>query len=64
MAQIRQTALSGAAPDVAARLTALAEETGVDEIAITTTAYDTEARKNSYTLLAHEFALNQARRAA
>ncbi len=64
MAQVQQTALSGAAPDVAARLRALAAETGVDELAITTTAYDTEARKNSYTLLAREFALNETKLAA
>jgi len=64
MAQIQQAALSGTARDVAARLSALAAETGVDEIAITTTAYDTEARKNSYTLLANEFSLDQTKLAA
>jgi luciferase family oxidoreductase group 1 len=64
MTRIQQLALSGAAPDVASRLRALAAETGVDEIAITTTAYDTAARKNSYTLLAREFSLVETRLAA
>jgi luciferase family oxidoreductase group 1 len=64
MAHIKQNALSGTAADVADRLRALAAETGVDEIAITTTAYDTQARMNSYTLLAREFSLRQTQLAA
>ena len=43
--------------DVAARLRALAKQTGVTEMAITTTAYDPAARQKSYALLAREFEL-------
>jgi luciferase family oxidoreductase group 1 len=64
MARVKERALSGTAPDVAARLRALGGQMGVAEIAITTTAYDTEARRNSYTLLAREFALKQTKHAA
>lgn len=64
IARVKERALSGTASDVAARLRALAAQTGVAEMAITTTAYDTEARRNSYTLLAREFALGQAQLAA
>jgi len=59
MDAVKAQALSGTAADVAARLRALARETGVDEIVITTTAYDPAARQKSYTLLAVEFALNE-----
>jgi luciferase family oxidoreductase group 1 len=64
MARVKERALSGTAPDVAARLRALAAELHVDELAITTTAYDPAARAKSYTLLAHEFGLGAARLAA
>jgi hypothetical protein len=37
---------------------------GGAEIAITTTAYDTQARRNSYGLLAREFALDKTKLAA
>jgi luciferase family oxidoreductase group 1 len=57
MARVKARALSGTAPDVAARLRALAAELQVDELAITTTAYDPAARAKSYTLLAREFGL-------
>jgi luciferase family oxidoreductase group 1 len=57
VARLKEHALSGTAADVAARLRALAQETGVAEMAITTTAYDPQARQNSYKLLAREFAL-------
>jgi luciferase family oxidoreductase group 1 len=57
MAQLREQAFSGTAPDVAGRLRALAKETGVAELAITTTAYDSAARRKSYALLAREFDL-------
>ncbi len=57
MAQIKSRALSGAAPDVAAKLRALGAELGVQEIAITTTAYDPAARVKSYALLARELGL-------
>jgi luciferase family oxidoreductase group 1 len=64
IARVKETALSGTAADVASRLRALAAELGIDELAITTTAYDPAARQNSYTLLAREFALGEAKIAA
>jgi luciferase family oxidoreductase group 1 len=64
IARVKERALSGTASDIAARLRALAAQTGVAEMAITTTAYDTEARRHSYTLLAREFALDQSQLAA
>jgi luciferase family oxidoreductase group 1 len=57
MARAKERAISGTAPYVAARLRALAAELGVDEMAITTTAFDPAARAKSYTLLAREFGL-------
>ncbi|WP_291425010.1 hypothetical protein [Acidocella sp.] len=39
---------------MAARLRALAGETGIAELVITTTAYDPAARQRSYELLARE----------
>ncbi len=50
-------AFSGTASEVAARLQALAIETGVDEIAITTTCSSPAARRRSYALLAEKFGL-------
>jgi luciferase family oxidoreductase group 1 len=64
MARVKEKAFSGTAPDVASRLRALAGELGIDELAITTTAYDPAARQNSYTLLAREFSLSEAKIAA
>jgi len=64
MARVKERAISGTAPDVAARLRSLAAELGVDELAITTTAYDPAARAKSYTLLAREFGLSAQKRAA
>jgi luciferase family oxidoreductase group 1 len=64
MARVKERALSGTAPDVAARLRGLAAEMGVAEIAVTTTAYDPEARRKSYTLLAREFGLDISKLAA
>jgi luciferase family oxidoreductase group 1 len=57
MAQIKDMAFAGTAPQVAARLRALAEQTGVAELVITTTAYEPAARIESYRLLATEFSL-------
>jgi luciferase family oxidoreductase group 1 len=64
MARVKAQALSGPAGEVAAGIRALARELAVDEMVITTSAYDPAARANSYTLLAREFGLNQARIAA
>jgi luciferase family oxidoreductase group 1 len=64
MARVKERALSGTASDVASQLRALAAALGVAEIAVTTTAYDPEARRRSYTQLAREFALDAAKLAA
>ena len=50
-------ALYGTPAVVGDKLRALAAQHGVEEIAILTTLHDPEARRRSYTLLAHEFAL-------
>jgi luciferase family oxidoreductase group 1 len=59
-AQLRSTALYGLPGEVSAKIRALAQALQVDEIAITTFAYDPAARRNSYSLLAREFALGAA----
>lgn len=57
--RIKDRAIWGT-PDVAgARLRALAAQCGVEEIAVLTTVHDPEMRKQSYTLLAREFGLEQ-----
>jgi luciferase family oxidoreductase group 1 len=63
-AQIREVALYGLASEVAAKMRKLAEELQVDEIAITTYAYDPAIRQKSYSLLAREFGLNEEKAAA
>jgi len=60
----KEAALIGTAPEVAARITALAKTMGVAEIVITSGAYDPMARRNSYLLLAREFALDDGKLAA
>ena len=55
--RVRQTALYGTAGAVGARLRGLADETGVEEMAILTTLSDPLARQRSYSLLAAEFGL-------
>jgi len=57
MGRVKEAAFSGTAGYVAGRIRALAAELGVDELAITTTAYDPAARIRSYELLAREFGL-------
>ena len=52
MAQLRTRALVGTGPDVAGRLRALADELGVQEVAVLSTAHAPAARRRSYTLLA------------
>ncbi len=64
MARLRERALSGTADDVAAGIRALAAELGVQELAITTTAYDPRARRKSYALLADALQLDAVGRAA
>ncbi|MDE8345878.1 MAG: LLM class flavin-dependent oxidoreductase [Acidocella sp.] len=63
MDRVKALAICGTAPDVTARLRALAAQTGVAEMAITTTAYDPAQRLASYARLAHEFALARPERA-
>lgn len=55
--RIWERALWGTPAQVGAKLRAVAEECGVSEIAILTTLHDAEARRRSYTLIAHEFGL-------
>ena len=55
--QLRRTAFVGAAPAVADRIRALAEQTGVDEMAIVTWSHDEQSRRTSYSLLARELGL-------
>jgi luciferase family oxidoreductase group 1 len=57
---LRRQALAGAAPDVAGRLEALAQQLGLDEIVINTWTYDPAARRRSYELLAAELGLSPA----
>ena len=64
MSRVKETAFSGTAREVAARIRALAKDLAVDELAITTTAYDPAARMRSYELLSKEFGLGAARLAA
>ena len=52
MASARPRAIFGTAGEVAARLRALAEGLGADEVAVLTTTHDPEVRRRSYTLLA------------
>ena len=50
----RASAFVGTGKKVAAQINALAEEHGIDEIAVVTWAHDEEARRLSYQLLAEE----------
>jgi luciferase family oxidoreductase group 1 len=52
IARLRANALVGSAPSVAAKLRRLASRLELDEIVINTWAFDPEARRRSYTLLA------------
>lgn len=53
----RARGIHGTPDVVAAKLRALAEEHGVEEIAVLTTVHDPEARRRSYALLAAEFGM-------
>ena len=53
----RARGIYGTPDAVAATLRALAEEHGIEEIAVLTTVHDPEARRRSYALLAAEFGL-------
>ncbi len=55
--RVRQRAVHGTPDVVAERLRTIAEQLGVQEMAVLTTVHDPEARRRSYTLLAREFSL-------
>lgn len=57
LARLRQNALVGTGTQVAARIRDLAARAGASEVAVLTWAFDPEARRRSYALLAHEFGL-------
>jgi luciferase family oxidoreductase group 1 len=57
VARVGERSIHGTAPEVGARLRALAVEQNVSEIAVLTTVHDPVARRRSYTLLAEEFGL-------
>jgi luciferase family oxidoreductase group 1 len=53
--QLRANALVGSGPQVAAKLRALAESLGVDELVVITWAHEPQVQLRSYELLAREF---------
>ncbi len=53
--RLRANALVGSGPQVAAKLRALANTLGVDELVVITWTHDPAARRRSYELLAREF---------
>ncbi len=61
--RLKRTAIFGTAPQVAARLRALAESVGAKEVAVLTATHDPAARRRSYELLAGEFVLSWEERA-
>jgi luciferase family oxidoreductase group 1 len=54
---LRASALSGTPDLVRSRLLAVANDLGVDEVAVVTASHDAAARRRSYALLAREFGL-------
>jgi alkanesulfonate monooxygenase SsuD/methylene tetrahydromethanopterin reductase-like flavin-dependent oxidoreductase (luciferase family) len=60
----RAAAIFGTGPEVAARLRAVAAETGVDELVVTGMAYDEAARRESFAIIAREFGLIRLKIAA
>ena len=55
LAPVRENALVGTGPEVAARMRALAARLGLDELVVNTWAHDPAVRRRSYTLIAGEF---------
>ena len=55
--ELRRESFVGTGPDVARRIRELAEEVGVEEMAIVTWTHDETARRRSYALLAEAFGL-------
>jgi len=60
VAQMRKTAFVGAPDLVKKRIDELAGSLAVDEVAVVTWAHDTEAQRNSFTLLARQYGLGKA----
>ncbi|MBV9655324.1 MAG: LLM class flavin-dependent oxidoreductase [Acetobacteraceae bacterium] len=58
LARLRERAILGTPAAVGDKLRALAERTGIEEIAVLTTVPDPDARRRSYELLAREFGLS------
>jgi luciferase family oxidoreductase group 1 len=59
LAQLKDNALVGSAPQVADKLRSLAERLQVNEVVVITWTHDPQAQSRSYELLAQEFALNR-----
>ena len=55
LAPVRENALVGTGPEVAARMRALAARLGLDELVVNTWAHDPAVRRRSYALIAGEF---------
>jgi len=55
MDQFRKDSFVGTGPEVAARITALKEHVGVDEMAVVTWTHDEQVRRDSYTELAKAY---------
>ena len=55
--ELRKTTFVGTGEEVANRITALANELSVEEVAVVTWAYDAKARQNSYSQIAKAFGL-------
>ena len=62
VARLRERAIYGTAPTVAAKLRELAERQDVAEIAVLTTVHDPVARRRSYSLLARASGLESVDR--
>jgi alkanesulfonate monooxygenase SsuD/methylene tetrahydromethanopterin reductase-like flavin-dependent oxidoreductase (luciferase family) len=60
-ASLRGRALSGTPELVKERLSKVADQLGVDEVAVVTAAHDPEDRRTSYRLLAEAFELNKTK---
>ncbi|HEX5599823.1 MAG TPA: LLM class flavin-dependent oxidoreductase, partial [Hyphomicrobiaceae bacterium] len=64
LAEMRRTAFVGTPKKVGERIRALANQLGIDEVAIVTWSHDPAARRKSYELLAAEFGLQASQSAA
>jgi len=55
MEQFRKDSFVGTGPEVAARITELKEQVGVDEMAVVTWTHDEQVRRDSYAELAKAY---------